>query len=267
MATLNDYQIQLGDNGVVLGGTNPSTYKLENVEGLERDMRSQDLERVNADGSTQGPDYAVAKTVMMTINIIGSSPADAMTKYDALAADWAKARGTEGAQVNIPLRFKLPGRPAQRLNVGRPRRLAFDTSQLKYSLVRCVATYYAPDPKIVSDAERVIDLAYGAANATLPNAGNFPAEVMWDVYGDAASPGVIRNESARFDLQTTVAANTFFRVRTWAKTVTRSSDSANMYNTFAGTWLEIPPGGGQFRAVRSSGLGPYVRATYRDTWL
>lgn len=266
MAALTDYQIQLGDDGVILGGVNPPVYKVEAFEGLERGMRGNDQSRPNADGSTLTPDYAEAKNILITLNIIGSSPADAMAKYDALAANWAKARGPEGAQVNIPLRWKLPGQVTRRLNVGRPRRIAPDLSGIRFSLVKAVATYYAPDPRVLADVERSVTLPYGGVNATLPNDGNHPAAVVYDVQGAVTNPGVIRSEAARFDLTVAIPISTFFRVRTDSRTVTRSTNSANEYPTFSGSWLEIPAGGALFRAV-GTGTGAGVVVTYRDTWL
>lgn len=273
MTALADRQVQLGDAGLLIGeGTN---YRLASIEGVGRLIRERDSARDMADGDSQGPDFSQSRTVTLEIGIDAASDSAAMVLYDALAAAWNSCRGTEGAQSTTPLRWKLPGQAARRLEGGRPRRLEPSFANLGVGQITCLATYKAPDPRMLADdlgtggtGERVIDLVIAAANVTLPNTGNHPAAVVWDVYGALTAAGVIRSEASRFDIAGTIANPTFFRVRTDPKTVTRSSDSANRYADRTGTWLEIPAGGALFRAVGTSpGINAKVRATYRDTWL
>lgn len=267
MTALDPWQVRLGDSGLLLDSA--AGYRVKSIEGTDRTVRPNDSDRANADGAVMGPDWAEAKTILLTMTIEGDDwdPDDCVAKYDALAADWNSIRGTEGAQGTADLRFRLPGRVTQRFVGGRPRRLGADFSTLALGWLEVVATYYAPDPRLLADEQRVLTLPYGDSADVLPNDGNHPAAVVWDVGGVVTDPGVIRNEAARFDLDGTVATTTFHRVRTDRKTVTRSSDSANMYSEFSGTWLEIPAGGGSFRSVGSGYGVAVVTATYRDTWL
>lgn len=263
--TLLDYQIKFGDSGLLIGpGTDVTVV---NIEGLDRTIRDADDDRPNADGAVLGPDYADKRTVIITMRIRKDTPSDAMQVYETLAAAWNQCRGSEGAQTTVSMRWKLPWQVARRLEGGRPRRLGLDLSTIASGKLTVIGTYVAPDPRILADAQQVLTLPYGGTATTLPNAGNHPAAVVWDVGGVVTNPGVIRNETDRFDLTGTVATTTFHRVRTDPKTVTRSSDSANMYSEFSGTWLEIPAGGGGFRAVGSGYGSAQVTATYRDTWL
>lgn len=265
MVALNEYQVQIGDSGLLMGPGTPITVK--NIEGLvDRDPRTDDTDRVRADGAVLGPDYANPKTVTLTLRIRGTSAADALATYETIRAAWNSVRLTEGGQATTSLRWRLPGQVARRLEGGRPRRIGLDLSTVATRNLVAVATFYAPDPRELADAQRVIDINYGSA-LTLPNAGNHPASVWWDVYGQATNPALIRDEAARFDLTTAIGPGDFYRLRTDPKTVTRASDAGNLYQVFSGTWLEVPPGGAVFRAVKDSGSGLRVRATYRDTWL
>lgn len=259
--TVEDYQWQIKD--LVMG---PGTaYTVGPPEGFGRQVRSSDADRGNGDGSTVGPDYLQPRTIILPITVRGRTPAEAMQLTQALQARWT-ARGTERQQGTTALIWKHPGLVAQRLEGGRPRDLVPDYGSLALSWVKVLARYYAPDPRIYADAQRVVDVLYGAAAITLPNLGDHPAPVWWDVYGAATNPGLIRSESARFDLTTTIGASDFYRVRTDQRTVTRASDSGNLYQTISGTFLEIPPGGALFRSVKTAGAGLRIRATYRDTW-
>jgi hypothetical protein len=149
---------------------------------------------------------------------------------------------------------------------GRPRDIDPALGTLAQAFIKVRASYKAPDPRVYADAERSIEIPIGT-NLTLPNDGDHPAPVWFDVYGAVTNPGLIRNEAARFDLAGAIANGAFFRVRTDARTVTRSSDSANRYQDFSGTFLEVPPGGAVFRAVGTGvGANGKIVATYRDTW-
>lgn len=263
--TLTDFQLQIGDDGPILGGD--EGYRVEDVEGLGREIRGLDAERENADGAVQGPEYATARTVTITMTITGSTPEETRERVLALGTVWNQTRRTEGVLGTAALHFKMPGAPAQQIPYGRPRRWAPNWRRLALSYVPVVATYYAPDPRILAEVERVIDLEIGDTNITLPNDGDHPAAVVWDVYGSVSAPGVIRSEASRFDLDAVVSDGAFFRVRSDPHTVVRSTDAANRYQDLTGTFLEIPAGGALFRAVGTGpGSNAKVRATYRDTW-
>lgn len=259
--TVEDYQWQI--KGLLLGPGTP--YKIGSVKGLGRQVKSSDADRGNGDGSTTGPDYLQPRTVELAITVRAATPAACMTAVQALQSRWT-ARGTERIQGTTPLAWKHPGLPAQRLEGGRPRDFEPNLDTLSLGWVKLLARYYAPDPRVYADAQRVVDVTYGASAVTLPNLGDHPAPVWWDVYGAATNPGLIRSESARFDLITAIGAADFYRVRTDQRTVTRASDSGNLYQTLSGTFLEIPPGGALFRSVKTGGAGLRIRATYRDTW-
>lgn len=272
MTALDPWGVQLGDSGIQLGPGTP--YAVRVMDGIERSIRESDTDRSTADGAVMAPDYALPKTVTFELTVEGSSPAETVENFDALAEAWNSARLPEGGQSTAALRFRLPGRDTQRLEGGRPRRLVPNWAGVEVCAIPVVATYFAPDPRILSDTQHVVDLVIGASNVTLPNAGNHPASVWWDVYGAITSPGLIRSEADRFDLTgVTIANGTYFRVRTDPRTVTRSSDSANRYQDISGDpedafWLEVPAGGALFRAVGTSpGVNAKIRATYRDCWL
>lgn len=270
MTALDEWQAQLGDDGIMLG--RDQDISIVSIDGLDRAPKSLDVERTIADGAVLGPDLAQSRTVTLTLKIRKATAALAQARYDELAAAWNSVRGSEGAQLTTPFRWRLPGQVARRLEGGRPRRLAIDPTTLGTQRLIITATYYAPDPRMLADAQRVVNLDYGDAAITLDNDGNHPAAVVWDLHGVVTDPGVIRNESARFDLDVTVASGTFHRVRTDARRVTRSSDAAEVYSEISGIpaeafWLEIPAGGALFRAVGSGYGAAQVVATYRDTWL
>lgn len=271
MTALDEYQAQLGDSGILLGRDQDITIMM--FEGLDRQPKAADAERENADGAVLAPDYAQSRTVTLTLKIHKDTPAAAQVVYNTLADAWNSMRGSEGAQNIIPFRWRLPGEVARRLEGGRPRRLAIDPSTLGTRRLIVLATYFAPDPRMLADAQQVIDLDYNDTATTLDNDGNHPAAVEWAVNGAVTNPGVIRNEAARFDLAATISSDVYYMVRTDRKTVTRSSDNANRFQDISGTpaeafWLEVPAGGAGFRSVGTSpGAGKYVRATYRDTWL
>lgn len=262
--TVADYQAQIGDSGIVLGAA--AGYRIESIEGLGRDSRAIDADRENADGTVPGPEFSPGRLVTITMTITGSTVEETIERVDALAADWNSIRRSEGVLGTAALHFKLPGRVAQQIPYGRPRRFAPIYRNLALKYVPVLATYYAADPRIYSEVEHVVDLNYGASNVTVPNAGNHPAPVQWDVYGAVTDPGLIRSEAARFDIAGTIGSGTYFRVRSDPKTVVRSSDAANRYQDLTGTFLEIPAAGALFRAVGST-TTQKIRATYRDTWM
>jgi hypothetical protein len=263
--TLSDHQVALSGQITLGDGTD---YHITQITGLDRAIRTVDTDRPNAHGAVQGPDYAPPRNIVIDLNIDKSSASAAVAAYDALAAAWNSTAGTEGAMFSGTLQWKLPGQNQRRIS-GRPRRLIPNWEHVESGWIPCVAEFFAPDPRMLSETEHTVDLVIAASNVTIPNAGNHPASVWWDVYGAITSPGVIRSEAARFDLTgITIADGGYFRVRTDPKTVTRSTDSANRYEDISGTFLEIPAGGALFRAVGTSpGTHAKIRATYRDTWL
>jgi hypothetical protein len=266
--TLADFQYQWGS--LLLGdGTD---YYVQRVLTPGHRVRFSDADRPDGPGVFFGQEWPDASDWTLDVRISGSSPTDALSKYETLAAGWS-SRGTEGALGSAALVFKRPGQVQRRTSPGRPRDLRVDTSRLrKTHVIDCQLTFGAELPFEYSDTEYVTDLVVNpttpAPNVTLGNAGNYPASVVWDVYGEVTNPGVIRAEADRFDLTTAIGDLDYYRVRTEAKTVTRASDGHSLYQTFTGTFLEIPAGGALFRAVGSAPVtaAVKVRATWRDTW-
>lgn len=272
MTALDDFQYQF--NGFTVGdGTD---YYVQRVMLPGKKARFSDSDRPDGAGVFFGEEWPAAAEWSLDIRIIGTTVEDALAQYQTLADAW-QSRGTEGALLSAPLIFKRPGQVQRRTSPGRPRDLLPNTTALrKKKVIDATLIFGAELPFEFSDAEHVTDLVRNGTDVTLDNAGNYPAPVIWDVYGQVTNPGVIRSETDRFDLNTAIGDLDWYRVRTEAKTVTRASDGHSLYQTWvpdsviagSGVWLEIPPGGALFRAVGSTPVSAAVkvRATWRDTW-
>lgn len=268
--TLTDFQYEF--DGLTLG--DDTDYYVQRVLTPGHNVRFADAIRPDGPGVFFGEEQPGAADWTLEVRIIGSDAEDALDKYATLAAGWT-SRSTEGRLLSAPLLIKRPGQVQRQTSPGRPRALRADTSRLrKTHVIDCQLEFGAELPFEFSSVEHttdlVIDVADPADNVTLDNAGNYPAPVTWDVYGLVTDPGVIREETDRFDLDTAIGNLDYYRIRTEAKTVTRFSDGHSLYQTWVedSTWLEIPPGGALFRAVGSGSTSgsTKVRATWRDTW-
>lgn len=264
MTALDDWQYQF-DGFTVGDGTD---YYVQKALVPGKHVRSADTPRADGPGAFFGEEWPDVSEWILEVRISGTDEEDALNKYGTLSDAW-QSRSTEGALLSAPLIIKRPGQVQRRTSPGRPRDLIPNTSRLrKTHVIDCTLIFGAELPFEFSDTEHVTDLVRNGSNVTLDNAGNFPAAVVWDVYGQVTDPGVIRSEADRFDLDTAIGDLDYYRVRTEAKTVTRASDGHSLYETFTGTFLEIPAGGALFRAVGSTPVSSSVkvRATWRDTW-
>lgn len=264
--TLSDGQYDF--DGLTLGYD--TDYYVQRVLLPGHRVRFADADRPDGPGVFFGEEQPGAADWTLDVRIVGTSVEDALTKYQTLADGWS-SRDTEGRLLSAPLSIKREGQVQRQTSPGRPRDLFPDTSQLrKKQLIDCQLVFGAELPFEFSATEHVTDLVRNGSNVTLDNAGNYPAPVVWDVYGQVTDPGVIRSEADRFDLDTAIGDLDYYRVRTDAKTVTRAIDGHSLYQTWVAgsTWLEIPAGGALFRAVGSTPVSAAVkvRATWRDTW-
>lgn len=265
MTVLDDGQYEF--NGRAVG---PGTdYYVQGVAGPGRKVRTSDGDRPDGPGLYLGPEWPAARPIVIDLRIVGTDEANAWTKYQALCDSWT-LRGTEGQVGTLPVIFKRPGQDQRRWGNSRVRDIITNTSQLKkLQVIDLSVTFDAETPFEFSDVEHSYDLVYNGSSVTIDNAGNYPAAVTYDVYGLVTDPGVIRSETDRFDLNTAIGNSDFYRVRTDARTITRASDAANLYETWVAgsTWLEIPAGGALFRTIGTGGSGSVkTRMFWRDTW-
>lgn len=138
-----DYQFEL--RTTLMGAT--TVYNVTEFSGLgEPPVRARDVELHGQDGSYAAPDYRGPRVVLMTIEIVSSSPTAAFSAMNTLRTAWAPST------TDIPLYWRWPSLGKQHVN-GRPRGLevVLDPNRLKGgNNVTCIAEFHALNPTITT---------------------------------------------------------------------------------------------------------------------
>ncbi len=273
--------------GVTLGdGTVYGIVASAGLHGAE-EIRSSDDPRPQAHGVFLGRDYLGARLVSLEVAITADDAAAARAAVEELAAAWHMTGPAEGETE--PLRFRLPGRPAQRL-MGRPRRAAFDTSRLQAGRVRAELEYFAADPYIYADeaesvalpltAEsvgrtypRTYPLTYGAALsgvAIVTNSGTVPTHPTIRIVGPVDNPqveNVTAGEYVRIALSLT--ADDYLDVDMASGTVMlNGTASRRSALTSESTWWALAPGDNEVRARADTvQTGAVAAVSWRSAWI
>lgn len=129
----------------------------------------------------------------------------------------------------------------------------------------------AADPRMYNaELERVIDVPATNTATSCANIGNFETPIIADFYGPFDTLNLIDDANGRnMKIAVALPSGEYIRVRTNARTATRSSNNSSWYANMDGRFFNINRGGLSLRAVATgttSGLTK-VRLTYRDAWI
>ena len=135
-----DWQVEL--RSTLMGRT--TVYKLVGLDGLgEPPVRSRDVELFGTDGSYGSPDYRGPRVILVTLQLVQTSSANAFTSLTSLRTAWAPST------TDIPLYFRVPGWGKVHVD-GRPRGLEaeLDVRRVAANNITCIGEFHALTPTI-----------------------------------------------------------------------------------------------------------------------
>ncbi|MFI9149468.1 phage distal tail protein [Streptomyces sp. NPDC053367] len=276
MATINQpWQVDFA--GVLLG---PDTvYPISEITGLGTpEVRAQDVDLPNDDGSFPGVDYYNSRTVTVEAGI--RTPGDPDAAVAALAAlDEAAAspgvRKTAGALQT--LRLLWPGRDTSKRLYGRVRRIeAVTMAQAVFGWIPVTLEFTATDPRWHGEPEQQITIPLARDSAdegfTVPvtapittgvadpterpgwvdNAGDLPAWPSLRITGPVVNPHIWITETRRvLDLSLSLGENETVQIDTRPGTRWVLRNGGNTASALSSTsrldLFQIPPGTSEVR--------------------
>lgn len=256
-------------------------YDLAELEGIGvPEVRVSDRPRPRAHGVEPGEDWAGARTIIATLDLLDEDDTALWALKNALKAAW-RPRPT-GVET---LALRLGG--VTYLAYGRPRGCRFtDAGPGLHTEAVCV--FAATDPLLYSATETSVQLAlatstgglafpfgfplgFGSAFGgivTLTNEGEAETLPHATFHGPLTNPrleSITAGRTVEFDL--TVAAGDFLEVDFDARTVLLNG-TASRYQTFRGTaadWWALEPGDNEIRFAAGSGTGT-CDLRFRSAW-
>lgn len=282
---LNDYEFQIG--ALVLGGAG-SDYIVQGWDGMGIPaLRNSDSEKPQDYGTFLGPDLISERTLRLDLTVRGDTPADVVSKVDALLVEWYVDSRTD-TDVIKPLSLKLPGQAARRLN-GRPRRTNFDPRRIIGNRVDGTLEYHGADPRWYSDEEhseglvlvsattgrsydKGFDYGYGGSGTsgteTLSNAGSIGTLPTVRFTGPVTNPYIENVTTDKtFQLTYTLGSGEFIDVN-FAEATVMLGGTASRYYAKSGDFWELVPGDNSVRFGASAyDAAASATVTWRDAWL
>lgn len=158
--TLTDFQVEY--NGLLLGKGTQFRIPIGQINFLDlAPVKTMETQRIWADGSFAGPDFADVLFPQMDLKVIGGG---SLTQFQA---NLVMLRNTTTIQpVGLPLWFKVPGFPVMgilaRVN---KRNIPIDEGWLRAGYAICPLQFRAPDPAWQS-VPRILSLAASGATVS-----------------------------------------------------------------------------------------------------
>lgn len=138
MPTLTDYQASL--NGVTIGDGTDYLWGVANIDGLGNPQaKTADVPLDQQDGAFGSPDYLDVRTLLLHLEIVQATDADAWDALETLKEAWLPAT------ADVDLYVQLPG-VGQVFYTGRPRSLEADCALARQGCITVIAQFDALDP-------------------------------------------------------------------------------------------------------------------------
>lgn len=278
-----DWEIEY--RGLVMGGDN--AISLVSVDGLlgARSVTSSDQPRLRRHGLRAGDDFLAGRTVVIRLEVKGSSDADLGATLAALTA--AFRPGVDEA----PLVFQLPpvaGGAKARIGARtRPTNIPVDLQAL-YLLPEVEIELFATDPKVyandLSTASTTLptagggltfnatpDFTFGATSTggsfVANNAGGFPTPVTFRIDGPVQEPRIINQTQDReLKLGLTVADGDHVLVDSDTRTVLLNGTASRYSDLTSSEWFDLDPGDNDIAFFGATTAAGTLSASWRSAW-
>lgn len=258
-------------------------YPVSEIAGIDDmpDIRTADVPRPQSDGDWSGTDQVAPRTVVMTLGIRGTSPADLEAKRKAAMFQLSPSRRiterlilTDGRQV-----------------YGKLRRYAMPTDMgADWRIGSVVMEFYCPDPRVYTGDNQAVTLiagtgrlsgrtyvrgytaASGAPNyvapkgwqyppasqiiseARLTNSGNVPAPCDCTMQGVLLNPRIEVVGVSQFPLTVSLGTTDVLQVTRDYHLLLNGVERRDLLGTGA-EWPAIPPGTWTIRLFAQAGAG------------
>jgi phage-related protein len=258
--SLNDYEFQFGDTGVVLNTDDMGMpfIDLQSVSGLDTaPLRSSTDEHQGMDGAYVDSPFVSARTIVLTGNLY-TDPDDTDTLLDQLRADYT--------QDDVrPFYFQLPGRPTRFINCqGGGFRYDIDGGR-RAGLTAIQATLVAEDPYIYdatptsstvavptlsilgTSFNMAFNMGFGGPlpnfGATVTNNGNHTAYPIITITGPVTNPVLVdSNSGTTMALNISLSAGDTLVIDTRLKSIVLNNYVSRRTAMAGRTWISVPPG-------------------------
>lgn len=278
-----DWELEYRD--LVVGGDN--AISLVSIKGLlgARSVSSSDQTRLRRHGMRAGDDFLAGKTVVVRLEVKGSTDADLGSSLAALTA--AFRPGIDEA----PFVFQLPpaaGGAKARIGARvRSTSIPVDLQAL-YLLPEVELELFATDPRIyanaLSTASTTLPTAGGGLtfNATpnftfgatstgggflANNAGGFPTPVTFRIDGPVQEPRIINETTDQeLKLDLTVASGDYILIDSASRTVLLNGTASRYSSLEVSEWFDLEPGDTDINFLGATTGAGTLSASWRSAW-
>ena len=277
-------------NGWLFGGVDGAGVQVLSVDGLEDlpSLRVQDEGRGYADGMFTGRDFLNGRTVLMTLQIMGtgSSPGTDFQTYIQQVRKYLISQ-TTGTGV---LQIYLPSRGVQRLNARVRRRSIRIDPNYTYGRAEATVEFFCPDPRVYNDTattstlnplggtlrqyNRTYNLAYnlagsGSITVTLTNQGNYETWPTFTITGACVNPRITNITTGQYLSfpATTLTASDTLTVNSDLKTVLFNGGAARNLLGNGSQWFSLPATTPTILTYAVSSGSGLCNISYRDAYI
>ena len=285
MALSGDWQMEYA--GLLLG--DGTAFEIAKVDGLadQPDLRTSDQTRLRRHGMLPGDDFLGGRSIVVDLEVFGSSDADFQGNVNTLKAALAPG-GPEQT-----LSFLIPGVTAagfpKQVTV-RPRKLAVPVEERWfYRMPIATVEWFATDPRLYDVFQQSVvtplaatpsghtwnntwNLSWGTAGVSgsifANNAGTFPTPPSFRIDGPVTNPSVENiTDGLTLAFNITLGSGEFLDIDTDARTVLLGG-TASRYNTLTSPdWFDLKPGITELKFRGTTAGVPQLTATWRSAWL
>ena len=266
-----------------------SDYALARIQGLVDlpTISSGDRGRLLRHGTHPGDDFLQARSVTLTMEVLGDSASDLGTNVQALLAAFVPGGDEAPLVMQIPgvangTKFRLWARPR--------RRSAPIDREWFYNIPIVTLQMEATDPRLYADTEssQAVSLpsagggltfnaspnfTFGAVSTggeqTLNNAGTFRTSPVFKITGPVTDPRLINVTSDEtFHWEGTVASGDYLLVDMEDRTVLLNG-TASRYSglTSSSVFWELSPGDSSIQYRAAAYTASTATATWRSAWV
>lgn len=233
------------------------------LTGLEgADVRENITDLVEADGGSQGPNWAKPRTFTMRPTIWAATPAARNAMLTRLQ------RATNAMRTDLTVKFTPSGSIPQYITARRSQRPEVRGGFAKQMLLG----FTAADPRIYSQSEYASSGILTGSPGSLENQGTAESWPILRINGPGTNPTVTAHGDS-LALLTTLTAGQYIDIdtRPGRRTVTKS-DGSDLYSAVSfltSTWWGLLPGINSVSIAWGSGntAASTLVVTWRDTWL
>lgn len=278
-----DWEIEYRD--LVMGGDN--AISLLSIAGLlgARSISSSDQVRLRRHGMRAGDDFLLGKTVVVRLEVKGSTDADLASSLAALTA--AFRPGVDEA----PFVFQLPpaaggakariGARVRSTNIPVDLQTLYLLPEVEIELFATDARLYANDLSTASTTlptggggltfDATPDFTFGATSTggsfVANNAGGFPTPVTFRIDGPVQEPRIInqtQDRELRVDL--TVADGDYILLDSESRTVLLNGTASRYKQLTSSEWFDLEPGDNSISFLGATTAAGTLSAAWRSAW-